>query len=78
MTLPWQPENAQKCLDLGLLINLDKSELLPTQQITHLGVLWDLRHAWVQPADSQIKNITTGARNLLDAGKGSVKLLESL
>ena len=69
---------AQRCLDLGLLINLDKSELLPTQQITHLGVLWDLRNAWVQPADSQIKNITTGARNLLDAGKGSVKMLESL
>ena len=30
---------AQHCLDLRILINLDKSELLPTQQITHLGVL---------------------------------------
>ena len=69
---------AQKCLDLGLLVNLDKSELLPTQNITHLGILWDLKNAWVQPSDAQIKSITTGARNLLDAGKGTVKMCESL
>ena len=69
---------AQKCLEVGLLVNLDKSELLPTQQITHLGVLWDLKNAWVQPADTQIKRITTGARNLLDAGKGTVKMVESM
>ena len=69
---------AQKCLDLGLLLNLDKSELLPTQNITHMGIQWDLKNAWVQLADSQIKSITTGARNLLDTGKGTVKMIESL
>ena len=69
---------ARKCLDLGLLVNLDKSEVLPTQNILHLGVLWDLKNAWVQPADKQIKNITTGARTMLDAGKATVKMLESL
>jgi hypothetical protein len=69
---------AEECLNLGLLVNLDKSELHPTRSITHLGILWDLQTAWVQPALKQIGNITQGARLMLQNGKATVKMLESL
>ena len=71
-------EFARLCVSLGLLVNLDKSELCPTQSITHLGIKWDLRHAWVQPSDKQVQNIQTAANAMLKAGKATVHMLESL
>ena len=71
-------EFANLCVELGLLVNLDKSELAPTQHITHLGIKWDLLHAWVQPSDKQVQNIQIAANAMLSSGKATVKMLESL
>ena len=71
-------EFAKLCISLGLLVNLDKSELSPTQQITHLGVEWNLKAAWVKPAKKQIRNITQGATLALKTGKARLATLESL
>ena len=35
---------AHLCLSLGMLVNLDKSELAPSQHITHLGIEWNLQN----------------------------------
>ena len=69
---------AKLCISLGLLVNLDKSELSPTQKITHLGVEWDLKAAWVRPAKKQILNIAKGAALVLECGKARLASLESL
>ena len=69
---------AKLCISLGLLVNLDKSELSPTQKITHLGVEWDLKAAWVRPAKKQILNIAKGAALALECGKARLASLESL
>ena len=66
---------AKLCISLcGLLVNLDKSELPPTQKITHLGVEWDLKAA----AKKQILNIAKGATLALECGKARLASLESL
>ena len=69
---------AALCMNLGLLVNLDKSELVPSQRITHLGIDWDFQKAWVRPAKKHIQNITLGANLVLEKGKAKVKTLESL
>ena len=66
---------AKLCISLGLLVNLDKSELSPTQKITHLGVEWDLKAAWVRPAKKQILNIAKGAALALECGKARLASL---
>ena len=71
-------EFAKLCISLGLLVNLDKSELSPTQIITHLGIEWNLKTAWVKPAKKQIINISAGAALALDRGKARIAALESL
>ena len=60
------------------MVNLDKSELSPTQIITHLGIEWNLKTAWVKPAKKQIINISAGAALALDRGKARTAALESL
>ena len=65
-------------MNLGLLVNLYKSELVPSQRITHLGIDWDFQKAWVRPAKKHIQNITLGANLVLEKGKAKVKTLESL
>ena len=71
-------EFAKLCISLGLLVNLDKSELSPTQHITHLGVEWNLKAAWVKPAKKQIRNISQSATLVVKSGKARLATLESL
>ena len=69
---------AHLCLSLGMLVNFDKSELAPTQQITHLGIEWNLQTAWVKPAKKQIQAISNGATIACEKGKAKLSQLESL
>ena len=69
---------AELCIELGLLVNLDKSELCPTQLMVHLGIEWDLARAWVRPAPKTCQNIAVGAEQILRAGRAKLSHMESL
>ena len=68
----------QLCMRLGLLVNLDKSEVIPKQKITHLGIDWDFQRAWTTPSNKQINNVLSGIDVALKKGKAPLLLLESL
>lgn len=44
-------------IDLGLVINLKKSQLVPSQQITYLGALFDLQKGLVYPSEDRFQHI---------------------
>ena len=48
-----------KCLDLGLLINLEKSELIPTQRILFLGRIFDFTQGKVFISPDSLKSIAS-------------------
>ena len=68
----------QLCQEMGLIVNLYKSELLPAQIINQLGIKWNLQTAWVSPAERQVQNISNGATMTAEKGKARVKQMESL
>ena len=43
-----------KCVDLGLMVNLAKSEIVPKQNIVFLGFEWDMVNACLRPTESAI------------------------
>ena len=71
-------EFTRLCLRLGLLVNIPKSQLTPTQRLVHLGVDWDLREAVVRPQVEKVDSLLTHVRTLLSTGKAPLPLLESL
>ena len=68
----------QLCMRVGLLVNLDKSEIIPKQKITHLGIDWDFRCAWTYPAVKPIRSVQAGIDIDLKKRKAPLHLLESL
>ena len=68
----------QLCMRVGLLVNLDKSEIIPKQKITHLGIDWDFRCAWTYPVVKQIRSVQAGIDIALKNRKVPLHLLESL
>ena len=66
------------CIKLGLLVNLDKSEVTPTQNIEHLGIRWCLRTAWMFPTDRKVARLQLILGCVLKTGRAPTKLLESL
>ena len=51
--------------DLGFVINLEKSELKPTQQIVYLGAGYVLQEGIVRPAEERIVKLQTSLRKFL-------------
>ena len=47
----------EKCIDLGLLVNLEKSELEPKQLIVFLGDLFDFTRVLLLPTDELVAKI---------------------
>ena len=66
------------CIKLGLLVNLKKSQLQPTQQLVHLGTLWDFADARVRTPDDKVEAISTLAQKVVQSRRSSLSLLESL
>ena len=66
------------CLRLGLLVNLAKSQLVPTQRIEHLGVDWDLRTATVRPPISRVEPLVATLTTLRRTMRAPLPLLESV
>ena len=66
------------CIKLGLIVNLEKSVLVATQQLVHLGTLWDFKNALVRPTDERVDNIRQTALRAATVIRFPLPLLESL
>ena len=55
---------------LGLTINYDKSVFLPTQRLTHLGLVWDAAQNKVFAPVQKLRALARTARNTLADGEG--------
>ena len=66
------------CIKLGLLVNLEKSALSPSQRLVHLGVDWDFRLAQVKTPQDKIDVIAETAGRIASANRSPLPLLESL
>ena len=66
------------CLRLGLLVNLSKSQLVPTQRIEHLGVDWDLQSATVRPPTLRVESLVATLLTIRRTMRAPLPLLESV
>lgn len=58
---------------LGLTINLEKSETTPTQNLTFLGYVYDLKHGTVHPTEENIQKVVTKAQTILKMEKATAR-----
>jgi hypothetical protein len=75
-------ENREKTLNLiinlGFIVNLEKSNLILTQTITYIGALFCLKEGIVRPTSERITKLLLGIENILKKGKSSyIKRLSS-
>ena len=68
----------EKCVDLGLLVNLKKSELVPVQVIQFLGFQLDFTRAMVFPTQERMQAVQKTIRSLLTARTPTTARAESL
>ena len=54
------------CRTLGLNVNLEKSDLTPSQQFSFLGDRYDLQRAWVWPGAHKVQALREAVQVLLD------------
>ena len=66
------------CLRLGLLVNIAKSQLVPTQRIEHLGVDWDMKTATVRPPIARVEPLVATLNTIRRTLRAPLPLLESL
>ena len=65
-------------IDHGMLVNLGKSHLTPSQTLTHLGVTWNFKDATIACPEKQIVSISTEAKIIGRKGRALISRLESL
>ena len=56
------------CLHLGLVVNDEKSELIPKQRFTFVGILFDLVLGMVFPTEDNLAKVDAAVRTLRSAG----------
>ena len=59
--------------NLGLIMNINKSQLIPTQNFTFLGYMYDLTLGIVQPTPKNVIKLTTKANSLRTAHQGTAE-----
>ena len=69
---------ASLCMDLGLLVNLKKSQLVPSQRLEHLGVDWDLEHAVLRPPVAKVDDLVSRVISFSQNLRAPLPLLESV
>ena len=67
-----------KCIELGLVVNLDKSDVQPSQNIIFLGIVFDFVTGKVQPSEKALSEIKAKIDRLLQKSRPSLKRAESL
>jgi hypothetical protein len=58
---------------LGLVVNVEKLELVPTQNLTFLGYVYDLERGTVHPTPENIVKVTTKVTKMLTKKQGTAK-----
>ena len=71
-------EFASLCMELGLLVNLKKSQLVPSQRLEHLGVDWDLQHAVLRPPVAKVDDLVSRVISIAETLRAPLPLLESV
>ena len=66
------------CIDLGIVVNLEKSELVPTQRLVHLGIEWNFATCIVKPPQEKIKKLRHTLALIIKARKARLPMLESV
>ena len=66
------------CLQLGLIVNLEKSQLMTTQSLVHLGVQWEFDTARVRVSDKKGEELKEISTRVLAHKRSPLPLLESL
>ena len=67
----------ETCVNLGLLVNLDKSVLKPSQTLTHLGVVWNFKsNTLTTPPDKKLW-LTSTCRTICNSKRSQLPLLET-
>ena len=66
------------CIELGVIVNPDKSQLVPTQSLEHLGFEWDFKQAQIAVPTKKVAEITALCQNYADAHHVRLPCLESL
>ena len=65
-------------LELGILINMEKSHLEPTQVIEYLGMSIDSNHFWVSPTQKRVSNASKIIEEFLCSKEKPAKTWQSL
>lgn len=52
-------------INLGFIVNLEKSNLIPTQTITYIGAMFCLKEGIVRPTSERITKLLLGIENIL-------------
>ena len=66
------------CTDLGIVVNFEKSELVPTQRLVHLGIDWNFATCEVRPPREAVIKLQHHLRVIIHAKKAQLTLLESI
>ena len=66
------------CMDLGIVVNLAKSELVPTQRLVHLGIDWNFATCIVRPPQEKIMKLRHTLAIIIKTRKARLPLLESV
>ena len=66
------------CLQLGLMLNWEKSELIPTQQFIFIGAFFDLINNRVYPKEENMKKLQGKVDNFLISSSVTAKKWQSL
>ena len=67
-----------KCEELGLLVNLEKSEIVPLQEIVFLGDLLDFHSGFIFPTRDRFESIQTKIDKVTRSESASLRALQSL
>ena len=68
----------QLCIELGVIVNPDKSQLEPTQTLDHLGYSWDFKLAQISVPAKKVVEISDLCDSMLDSNHVRVANIESL
>ena len=66
------------CIELGVIVNPDKSQLEPTQTLDHLGFTWNFKKAELSVPKKKVAEITNLCKSMLDTTHVRVTDIESL
>jgi ribonuclease HI len=66
------------CKNLGWIVNLEKSDLTPSQDFVYVGVRWNLKEGRVYPTKDNLGKVKLAIHNFLDSPSQTARTWQSL